>query len=50
MMNIDAPFCLHIEYDMFNGEEKNLSHTEKYKKALIAMKRDTDKLKSMIYL
>jgi len=47
-LNIDAPFCLHIEYDMFNGEEKTLSHAEKYKIALTAMKRDTDQLKSLM--
>ena len=48
-LDMDAPFCLHVEYALFNSdEEKSLSHTEKYKKALMIMKRDTDKLKSMI--
>ena len=50
-LNIDAPFCLHIEYDLFNAdEEKSLSHAEKYKKAVMIMKRDTDKLKNILQL
>ena len=44
------PFCLHVEYDLFNEDEKNLSHAEKYKRALFIMKRDTDTLKSMLTL
>ena len=48
-MNMNQPFCLHIEYDLFNAdEEKSLSHAEKYKKALMIMKRDTDILKGML--
>ncbi len=45
----DVPFCLHIEYAMFSkDEEKSLSHAEKYKRALMIMKRDTDTLKEMM--
>jgi len=48
-LNMNQPFCLHVEYELFNkDEEKNLSHAEKYKKALMIMKRDTETLKSMI--
>jgi len=48
-LNLNQPICLHIEYDLFTAdEEKNLSHTEKFKKALMIMKRDTDTLKSML--
>ena len=48
-LNLDQPICLHIEYDLFSDdEEKSLSHLEKYKKALFIMKRDTDKLKSLM--
>jgi len=48
-LNINVPYCLHIEYALFNAdEEKSLSHAEKYKKALMIMKRDTDTLKSMM--
>jgi len=47
-LNMNQPICLHIEYDLFTAdEEKSLSHTEKYGKALMIMKRDTDTLKSM---
>ena len=50
-LNLDKlPFCLHVEYDLFNEDEKNLSHAEKYKRALFVMKRDTDTLKNMITL
>ncbi len=45
----DVPFCLHVEYAMFNkDEEKSLSHAEKYKRALTIMKRDTDTLRGMM--
>jgi len=48
-LNINTPICLHVEYALFNAdEEKSLSHAEKYRKALMIMKRDTDTLKSMI--
>jgi len=48
-LNLNQPICLHIEYNLFNAdEEKNLSHAEKYKKALMIMKRDTDTLKGMM--
>jgi len=48
-MNMNQPFCLHIEYDLFNADEvKSLSHAEKYKKALMIMKRETDTLKTMM--
>ena len=48
-LNMNQPFCLHIEYDLFNAEEeKSLSHAEKYKRALMIMKRDTDTLKNMM--
>ena len=48
-LNIDAPYSLHIEYALFTAdEEKSLSHVEKYKKALVIMKRDTDTLKRMM--
>jgi sugar phosphate isomerase/epimerase len=48
-LNLNQPICLHIEYELFTPEEQNsLSHAEKYKKALMIMKRDTDTLKSMI--
>ena len=48
-LNLDElPFCLHVEYDLFNEDEKKLPYIEKYKKALFIMKRDTDKLKSLI--
>lgn len=48
-LNLNQPICLHVEYDLFNAdEEKSLSHAEKYKKALMIMKRDTDALKSMM--
>ena len=47
-MNMNQPFCLHVEYALFTPEEeKSLSHAEKYKKALMIMKRDTDTLKRM---
>lgn len=47
-LGIYTPFCLHIEYPLFNDDEKNLPHIDKYKKALAIMKRDTDKLKSLM--
>ena len=48
-LNLNQPFCLHVEYELFTEDErKHLSHTEKYKKALMIMKRDTDTLKSMM--
>ncbi len=46
-LNLDAPICLHVEYPLFDNE-KNMSHAEKYKKALSIMKNDTDKLKSLM--
>ena len=48
-LNLNQPICLHVEYALFNAdEEKALSHAEKYKKALMIMKRDTDTLKGMM--
>ena len=48
-LNMNQPFCLHVEYALFTDEEeKSLSHVEKYKKALMIMKRDTDTLKAMM--
>jgi sugar phosphate isomerase/epimerase len=48
-LNLHQPLCLHIEYKLFtDDEEKSLSHAEKYRKALMIMKRDTDTLKGMI--
>ncbi len=47
-LDINAPINLHVEYPLFNDDEKNMSAKDKYKKALAIMKRDTDRLKSMI--
>ena len=48
-LNLNQPICLHVEYELFTPEEQNsLSHAEKYKKALMIMKRDTDTLKGMM--
>jgi len=45
-LELNTPINLHVEYPLFNDDEKNMSKKDKYKKALAIMKRDTDKLKS----
>jgi len=48
-LNMNGPFCLHVEYDLFNADEKTgLSHIDKYKKASMILKRDTEILKNML--
>jgi L-ribulose-5-phosphate 3-epimerase len=47
-LNLKSDTTLHIEYDVLTKEENNLPSDKKMKKALDILKRDTDKLKSMM--
>lgn len=47
-LDINTPINLHVEYPLFNDDEKNMPEKDKYKRALAIMKRDTDRLKSMM--
>ena len=47
-LKLKSDTTLHIEYNVLSKEEMNLSVDKKMKKALDILKRDTDKLKSLM--
>jgi sugar phosphate isomerase/epimerase len=47
-LDLKSDTTLHIEYPVLSGDDQNLPVKEKMKKALFILKRDTDKLKSMM--
>jgi len=47
-LNHKSDTTLHIEYPVLSGEDQNLPIGKKKEKALFILKRDTDKLKSLM--
>lgn len=47
-LNLKSDTTLHIEYEVLTKEENNLTPDKKMKKALDILKKDTDKLKSLM--